>query len=99
MVVEKGTKTDASCRKLDFSDIPELKIPLQQEFHRQKSREEGYNPGNYVVVRKDGMPYQPDYLSNCLRQFVSLPCTAACDAARSAALLCEYCKQQQHPHV
>ena len=72
MVVEKGTKTDASCRKLDFSDIPELKIPLQREFHRQKSREEGYNPGNYVVVRKDGMPYQPDYLSNCLRQFVSL---------------------------
>lgn len=71
-VVEKGTKTSASCRKLDFSDIPELKTPLLREYQRQQSCGELYNSGNYVIVRPDGIPYQPDYLSNCLLHFVRL---------------------------
>lgn len=71
-VVEKGTKTSASCRKLDFSDIPELKTPLLREYQRQQSCGELYNSGNYVIVRPDGIPYQPDYLSHCLLHFVRL---------------------------
>ena len=71
-IVEKGTKTPASHRKLDFSDLPELQIPLAREQNRQISHGALYNPGGYVIVRPDGVPYQPDYLSTCLSRFVRI---------------------------
>ena len=68
-VVEKGTKTDASCRMLDFSDLQELRQLLLAEQARQRVRR-CYRETGYVVVRPDGKPYQPDYLSGCFHTFV-----------------------------
>lgn len=74
VAVDKGPKTASSERHLSIGAIPDLRQLLERRWEEQcRQREllgEAYNPGNYVLVTAEGVPYQPDYVSGWFSRFI-----------------------------
>ena len=72
--VDKGPKTAASERHLSISPIPDLLELLRRRWAYDSLQRErlgpAYNPGNYVLVTTEGVPYQPDYVSGWFSRFI-----------------------------
>lgn len=70
----KEPKTPSSVRTLGIAGLTDLENMLRTLRSRQVQRRKkcpGFNAGGYVLVRPNGRPYAPDYVSSWFTHFVA----------------------------
>lgn len=70
-VIVKDPKTEKSRRAFQMSDeVRRVLLEARENQKQQKEKQRKYDDSGYVVVRDDGSPFSPNYLSDIFREHV-----------------------------
>lgn len=73
LTINKAPKTNSSMRTLGISgmnDLVELLGAMRMDLQEKRLKNPHFNPENFVLVRTNGQPYAPDYVSGWFTKFV-----------------------------